>query len=133
MQHEITPSGSSLGDAPTAELVELALRQTGELVRAEATLATEELKADAFGALVATINMVAAVVLLVLAVALGAVGGLLFAGTGLPAALLITAGGLVVCGLVAAIVGVRLAPKRILEHSRERVAAEIRQIEDHAS
>lgn len=141
MRREVSPSSSRLSDAPpaelidapTAELIQLALRQTGDLVRAEASLATAELKADTFGAIVATVNMVAAVVLLALAAALGAVAALLALGASVPAALFTTAGILVVFGVVAGLVGIRLAPRQILEHSRERVGAEIREIEDHAS
>jgi len=141
VRREVSPSGSrfndapaaELVDAPTAELIQLALRQTGDLVRAEASLATAELKADAFGAIVATVNMVAAVVLLALAAALGAVAALLALGASMPAALFATAGILVVFGVVAVLAGARLAPRQILGRSRERVAAEIREIEDHAS
>ena len=133
MRQEVSQSRPSLGEAPTGELIELALRQTGDLVRAEASLATAELKEDALGVVVATVNMVAAVVFLVMALALGAIGTLLVLGAHLPTALLATAGLLVVFGLVAAFAGIRLAPKRILKRSRERVAAELREIEDHAS
>jgi len=128
-----TPSRPSIGEAPTSELIELALHQTRELVRAEASLAKAELKEDALGALVASANLVAAVILLVLAIALGSIAALLMLGAHLPTALLTTAGILVVFGIVAAVAGVRVAPKRVLGRSRERVAADLRQIEDHAS
>jgi hypothetical protein len=133
VRHEVSSSDSSLGQAPTAELIELALRQTGELVRAEASLAKAELMEDASGAIVATLNVVVAVVFLVFAVALGSVAVSLLLGAGLPTALLSTAGVLAVFGLVAVGIGLRAAPRRFLGRSRERVAAEIRQIEDHAS
>jgi hypothetical protein len=132
VRHEVSSSQSSICDAPTAELIALALRQTGELVRAEASLATDELKEDAFGAIAATVNILAAVVLFVLAIAIGAVAISLLLGADLPTALLATSGILGVLGLAAVVVGVRLAPKSVLGRSRERVAAEIREIEDHA-
>jgi hypothetical protein len=133
VRQDASPSRPGLSDAPTGELLELALRQAGDLVRAEASLATAELKGDVLGALVATVNMVAAVVLLALAVALGAIAALLTLGAGLPTTLFATAGVLASFGFVATFLCLRSLPRTVLERSRERVADEIRQIEDHAS
>jgi len=133
VRQEISSPDSSLGEAPTAELIELALRQTGDLVRAEASLVKAELEENALGAIVAAVNMVATVVLFVLTVALNTINTLLILETNLPTTLLTTAGILVVFGLVAAIAGIHMAPKGVLGRSRERVAAEIHHIEDHAS
>jgi hypothetical protein len=72
-------------------------------------------------------------VLLALAVALGAIAALLTLGAGLPTTLFATAGVLASFGFVATFLCLRSLPRTVLERSRERVADEIRQIEDHAS
>jgi protein-S-isoprenylcysteine O-methyltransferase Ste14 len=122
-----------LRNEPTAQLIELALRQTGDLVRAEASLATAELRADAVGALVATIAVMAGIVLFSLAVAFGVAAALLVSGVNLPVSLLATGAVLAALGGVTAIVSLRVVPRNVMVRSRQRVASKIRDIEDHAS
>lgn len=133
MHTEASASSTPLHGAPTAELIELALRQTGALVRAEASLATAELRADASAALLSAVAMIAAVTLFGLAIAL-LVAALLFAlGEDLIVVLVGSGGTLGVLAGVAGFVALRILPKDLLRRSRERISGEIRRIEDHAA
>jgi hypothetical protein len=127
------PSGENLENAPTAELVERALRETGDLVRAEASLATAELKEEATIALFAVGMSTAAVALLAIGVACGVAAVLLAIGANVEATLFGTAGILAALSATVALVSKHMAPKRILERTRGRVSAEIREIRDRAT
>jgi len=126
------PTAPGLREASTSELVELALRQTGALVRAEAALAAAELKAEASGALLAATGMTAAVALFTLAVASLVIAVLLMLGATPLTVSLVTAGILATLGGVALAIAKRLAPKTLLERSRERIASELAEIEHRA-
>ena len=132
MQPEAPASGATLQNAPTIQLIELALRQTGNLVRAEASLATAELRADAVSALLAAVTAIAGIVLLCLAIAFGVAAVLLVSGVKTTVALFVTGGVLAALGSFTVLVGMRIAPKGVAAHSRERVASKIRNIEDRA-
>lgn len=108
------------------------MRQTGKLVRAEASLATAELREDAVGALLAAVTAIAGIVMFSLALACGVAAAFLIAGMGVLAALLATGGVLAAIGGITGIVCIRIAPKRVIARSRERVASKIHDIEDHA-
>jgi hypothetical protein len=131
---EPSPPGASLRNAPTVELLELALRQAGALVRAEVTLATAELRADAVAALLGAVGVITAVALFALAIALLAAAIMLILGANLVTTLFGTACVLAALGGVAIIAATRIVPKQgILRKSRERVAEEFREVGEHAA
>lgn len=127
------PPGANLRNAPTVQLLELALRQTGNLVRAEASLATAELREDAFGALLAAVTGMAGVFFFTLAIGCGIAAALLASGVHVLTALLSTACILAALGGITGVISLKMVPKKVAARSRERVASTLRDIEDHAS
>ena len=134
MQPEPSPPGAVLREARTVELLELALRQTGALVRAEISLATAELRADALATLLAAVSIIVAVALFALALALLVAVVLLAWGASVVTTLVGTACALVGIGTIAVFWATRLVPKKgILSKSRERLADDFRQVGEHAA
>lgn len=115
-----------------SELVELALRQTGALVRAEAALAAAELRAEASEALLAAASMTAAMAFFALAITSLIVAVLLILGANVLTVSFATAGTLAALGALTLLVTKHFAPKNLLPKSRARIASDVREIEDLA-
>jgi hypothetical protein len=122
-----------LNDASAGELLENAFRQTADLVRAEASLATAELKTELISAVVAVAATTAALALATLAIAFLAAAVLFALGAGIAVLLAGTGGILAALAVTAWLVASKALPKKVLPHTRERVSAEIHRIEDHAT
>ncbi|HEX7668209.1 MAG TPA: phage holin family protein [Polyangiaceae bacterium] len=124
---------SKLREPPIGDLIQDALHDATELVRAEFSLAAAELKKEAGLAMGAAAAWAATATFAVIAFTLLVAGAFLAAGAHWPVALLGTAGVFVALAIAGAVVARRLAPRHILGQARDRVANDVRQIKEHAS
>ena len=122
-----------VGEPPISELVEDALHDVTELVRAEFSLAAQEFKKEATMAVGAAAAWAATAAFSTIALTLLIPAVLLGAGVRWPMALLGTAGIFAALAMAAFLLARRLMPARILGRTRDRVARDVQQIEDHAS
>jgi uncharacterized membrane protein YqjE len=128
-----TQTSNKVGEPPISDLVEQALRDATELVRAELSLAAEELKKEATMAMGAAATWAATATFAVIAFTMLVMAAFLAAGADWPIALLGTAVVFLTLAIAGAIIARRLVPKHILGRTRDRVANDLRQIKDHAS
>lgn len=120
----------SPSDASTVQLVEAAFKETKELVRIEVALAKVEATRQAKAALRAGIAFGAAAVLGIIALTLGAVAIVLALG-GSPGNALVVALGVVLLGATAGLAGYSMLPKHPLEHTRQHLEDDFKQLKEH--
>ena len=117
-------------EIPVAKLMEAALREGRELVKLEIQLAKLEAKKEVKKSLEASLGFVVAVmfgfmglVLLVVALVL-ALGGTALAALGVAIGALLVGGGI-------ALISYSLLPHQPLEHTRQHVADDLKQLKEH--
>lgn len=124
---------NTVGEPPISDLAEDVLRDATELVRAEVSLAVDELKKEATMAMEAAVAWAATGVFAVIALTMLVTAAFLAAGKDWPIAMLGTGAVFVALAIAGASFARRVVPKHVLGRTRDRVANDVQQIKDHAS
>jgi hypothetical protein len=131
-RHEQEKETTMATEKSTADLVREAADEAKELVRIEVALAKDEARKEVKEIEGAAAAFAVAAAALIVCLALLAVAIVLAVGATVPAALIVAACFFVLAGIGAG-VGYALIPKKPLEHTRERVGADVHQLEEHAA
>jgi uncharacterized membrane protein YqjE len=126
----LPPERLALEEASTVDLVREALDELKELVKIETQMAQTEVKLEIARAKRAAIGLGIAAVVAVLVLCMLAVALVLALG-GTPLAALGVAGGLLVLGAIAGLVGYSMLPTNPLERTRARLKTDVSQLKEH--